>query len=48
MVINILQEVNLLKKVLLLFRKKGEKKGFIGYGLFTVADLEQLNKQVEG
>ena len=21
--------------------------GFIGYGLFTVADLEQLNKQVE-
>lgn len=21
---------------------------FIGYGLFTVADLEQLNRQVEG
>ena len=25
-----------------------EGSGFIGYGLFTVADLEQLNKQVEG
>ena len=24
-----------------------EGSGFIGYGLFTVADLEQLNKQVE-
>lgn len=25
-----------------------EGTSFIGYGLFTVADLEQLNKQVEG
>ena len=25
-----------------------EGSGFIGYGLFSVADLEQLNKQVEG
>ena len=25
-----------------------EGSGFIGYGLFTVADLEQLNRQVEG
>lgn len=25
-----------------------EGSGFIGYGLFNVADLEQLNKQVEG
>lgn len=25
-----------------------EGDSFIGYGLFTVADLEQLNKQVEG
>jgi len=25
-----------------------EGSDFIGYGLFTVADLEQLNKQVEG
>ena len=25
-----------------------EGSGFIGYGLFTVADLERLNKQVEG
>lgn len=25
-----------------------EGLGFIGYGLFTVADLEQLNRQVEG
>lgn len=24
-----------------------EGLGFIGYGLFTIADLEQLNKQVE-
>ena len=24
-----------------------EGSGFIGYGLFTVVDLEQLNKQVE-
>ena len=24
-----------------------EGSGFIGYGLFTVADLEQLNRQVE-
>ena len=24
-----------------------EGSGFIGYGLFVVADLEQLNKQVE-
>ena len=24
-----------------------EGSGFIGYGLFSVADLEQLNKQVE-
>lgn len=24
-----------------------EGSGFIGYGLFAVADLEQLNKQVE-
>ena len=25
-----------------------EGDSFIGYGVFTVADLEQLNKQVEG
>lgn len=25
-----------------------EGSSFIGYGLFSVADLEQLNKQVEG
>ena len=25
-----------------------EGTSFIGYGLFSVADLEQLNKQVEG
>lgn len=25
-----------------------EGTAFIGYGLFNVADLEQLNKQVEG
>ena len=25
-----------------------EGTSFIGYGLFTVADLEQLNRQVEG
>ena len=25
-----------------------EGSGFIGYGLFSVADLEQLNRQVEG
>ena len=25
-----------------------EGSGFIGYGLFTVADLEQLNRQIEG
>ena len=25
-----------------------EGSAFIGYGLFSVADLEQLNKQVEG
>ena len=25
-----------------------EGSAFIGYGLFTVADLEQLNRQVEG
>ena len=25
-----------------------EGTAFIGYGLFSVADLEQLNKQVEG
>lgn len=25
-----------------------EGTSFIGYGLFNVADLEQLNKQVEG
>lgn len=25
-----------------------EGSGFIGYGLFAVADLEQLNRQVEG
>ena len=25
-----------------------EGSGFIGYGLFTVVDLEQLNRQVEG
>lgn len=25
-----------------------EGSGFIGYGLFSVADLEQLNNQVEG
>ena len=25
-----------------------EGDSFIGYGLFSVADLEQLNKQVEG
>ena len=25
-----------------------EGSAFIGYGLFTVADLEQLNRQIEG
>ena len=25
-----------------------EGSGFIGYGLFSVADLEQLNRQIEG
>ena len=25
-----------------------EGTAFIGYGLFSVADLEQLNRQVEG